>query len=389
MSNDRQPPLARLQSVQRALQSELKGLGFDEIDLIPLPRATDRVSRLRTIEEVLSQFDQSLLDEGSHSFIVSVKNRATRPESPVQTSNDSNPIDGIYDAHGKLNVSYLEENARLLIQAGETTLARKIYRTLLQSRESEWTAHFGLARCAEREGNRKEAIRSVEESIAFHPTKQAYAMLIRLLFESGEDRKAVECIERALYVRDMTPEERADLHVSAGNAWFRLEELDSAEAHYHKALQIRPSLDEVRSNLGTVCLKRGQIDAAYRCFQDASAANPSNAKAQMGMGQCWEARGNILQAHDCYAKAAMLAPQDSMAIFYLVKAAYDGKTYETAERILSGYVESNPVNLSLLYSLAGLKFHLGKKEEARKALKGILELKPDHKGAQEFLKRIV
>lgn len=376
-------------SLQRALQSELKGLGFEEFDFIPLPKATDRVSRQRTIEELVQRFDQNLSEDGVQSFIVSVKNRKAKVVSTaIAPAGDLSPIDGVYDGSGRLNVAYLEQNASLLIRAGETALARKIYETILRSKESEWLAFLGLARCAEKEGRAKEALRSLEESITFHPTRDAYLMLIRLLFASGEDRKGVECIERAFYVREMDLGTKAELHLAAGNAWLRLGELDAAEAHYHKSLQLKPTSDEVRSNLGTVYLKRGQIEAAFRCFQDAAAANPSNAKAFMGMGHCFEAKKESRQAHDAFARAAMLAPQDAMAIFGLVKAAYDGKTYETADRILTAYVDGNPVNLSLLYSLAGLKFHLGRRDEAKRILKGILDLKPDHRGAQDFLKRL-
>ena len=56
--------------------------------------------------------------------------------------------------------------------------------------------------------------------------------------------------------------------------------------------------------------------------------------------------------------------------------------------MLAHYVEIAPVSASLLYSLAGLQFHVGKKREATQTAKRILQLKADHQGARDLLKRI-
>jgi hypothetical protein len=46
------------------------------------------------------------------------------------------------------------------------------------------------------------------------------------------------------------------------------------------------------------------------------------------------------------------------------------------------------VSPSLLYSLAGLQFHVGKKKEASITAKKILQIKGDHQGARDLMKRI-
>jgi len=52
------------------------------------------------------------------------------------------------------------------------------------------------------------------------------------------------------------------------------------------------------------------------------------------------------------------------------------------------YIENAPVNVNLMYSLAGMQFHLGWFEKARPSVQRILELRPDHPGALE-LSRLV
>jgi tetratricopeptide (TPR) repeat protein len=76
------------------------------------------------------------------------------------------------------------------------------------------------------------------------------------------------------------------------------------------------------------------------------------------------------------------------AIFYLVKCAYEIKSYATASQMLLNYIQIAPVNTNLLYSLAGLQFHLGRISEAKETTLKILELQSQHAGAKELLNMI-
>jgi tetratricopeptide (TPR) repeat protein len=127
---------------------------------------------------------------------------------------------------------------------------------------------------------------------------------------------------------------------------------------------------------------------AKRCYQDALAANPENDKAWVGLGLCSVAEGNKEAAHDAFARSLELNLRNSTAVFHLVKCAYEIKKYATAEQLLSAYVEVAPVSPSLLYSLAGLQFHVGKKNDAAITARRILQIKADHSGAKELMNRI-
>ena len=122
--------------------------------------------------------------------------------------------------------------------------------------------------------------------------------------------------------------------------------------------------------------------------KDALAANPNNDKAWVGLGLCCVTEGDKESAHDAFARSLEKNIRNSTAIFHMVKCAYEIKRYTTAERILSQYVEEAPVSPSLLYSLAGLQFHVGKKENALNTAKRILQMKADHMGAKDLILRI-
>jgi type IV pilus assembly protein PilF len=195
-------------------------------------------------------------------------------------------------------------------------------------------------------------------------------------------------MERALALRDLSKGTLFELHKACGNCWMRAESPENAEKHYQKALELDPMADGIRANIGALYLSTGRIAEAKRFFQDAVASNSRNDKALAGLGSCCLAEGEKRLAHDYFARSLDVNLQNPTGIFYLVKCAYEIKSYATAARIVGDYVQSAPVNTNLLYSLAGLQFHLGRVTEAGVTARKIQELQPQHAGAAELIRMI-
>jgi tetratricopeptide (TPR) repeat protein len=288
----------------------------------------------------------------------------------------------------KDDIPFLADNAELLMNAGEIELARNIYRAILKTGDSSDVAYAGLAACADKEGLVDQAIQFAWDSVAFAPNKKGYQLLAQLLVQQGRDQEASQALSRALKSLELSVQEKGDYHKMIGNCMSRLGQNTDAERAYKKALELSPASDEVQSNLGSLYLEQGQVTEAKRCYQDAIASNPGNDKAWVGLGLCCVAEGDKESAHEAFARSLEKNLRNSTAVFHLVKCAYEIKKYSTAEKMLAHYVEIAPVSASLLYSLAGLQFHVGKKREATQTAKRILQLKSDHQGARDLLKRI-
>ena len=288
----------------------------------------------------------------------------------------------------KEDIAFLTDNADLLLAAGEVELARNIYRALLKTGEASDVAYAGLATCADKEGLVEQAIQFAWDSVAFAPNKKGYQILAQLLVQQGRDQEAAQALNRAIKSLELTIQERGDYHKMIGNCMSRLGQTTEAERSYKKALELSPASDEVQSNLGSLYLEQGQVNDAKRCYQDAIASNTNNDKAWVGLGLCCVAEGDKESAHEAFARSLEKNLRNSTAIFHLVKCAYEIKKYSTAEKILAHYVEIAPVSPSLLYSLAGLQFHVGKKKEASITAKRILQMKSDHQGARDLIRRI-
>jgi tetratricopeptide (TPR) repeat protein len=100
------------------------------------------------------------------------------------------------------------------------------------------------------------------------------------------------------------------------------------------------------------------------------------------------AAGQKAEALDCFVKTLEIEIRNPTSVFYLVKCAYETKKYEDAERLVMKFVEVAPVNANLLYSLAGLHYHLGRIEDALRVANKIQQIKPDHHGARELIEMI-
>jgi tetratricopeptide (TPR) repeat protein len=111
-------------------------------------------------------------------------------------------LDGTYLATGKLNVPYLMQNAEILFDAGDYALARKIYKTILQSGEHTGIVLYYLGRCLEAEGKVEEACSKYEESVVFHPALESYQRWVSLLFRMNKDQQAAEVMERIQALTD-------------------------------------------------------------------------------------------------------------------------------------------------------------------------------------------
>ena len=394
---------------------------IDLVDIVPIPTAGDRMVRLRTLEEALEDFQsqESSPDEDTsealsyliqvrprkrgvsragitqipeHSQIVSPTVIQSEPAPPHRPSAATASATGenIYRPDGKLNVPYLAQNADLLFASGEIALARNIYKAISASGERRGMALFGIGRCEEADGNLDEARIFYEESIAYHPTLETYHRLGALFMVQKKDQLAAEVLERALNLKDLEQAVRFELHKASGNCWTRAKaeaSSQAAEKHYRHALEIDPAADEIRSNLGALCLQGQRIADARRHFEDALASNPRNENAPAGLASCYLAVGEKRIAHDYFAKALEININNPSAIYHVVKCAYEIRSYATAARLVEEYIriEGATVNSNLLYSLAGLQFHLGRASDARATARLILSTNAEHSGAKELL----
>ncbi|MBL7715659.1 MAG: tetratricopeptide repeat protein [Bdellovibrionales bacterium] len=430
-------------NIHTAIESEFSGLGVEVTEIQPIPQYGKGPTQFKTLGEAIDSFGDAISgrrsekaaqaqDEEVMNFIVQVKRPKARstgtaatsagrptlaqPKSPdliselteetlktVQTVaspppppvNPANLVaatgtteESIHLPNGKLNITFLIKNAQILFRNKDYGLAKNIYRTIAKSGEKAAPAHYWLGRCFEAEGKSAEAENAYQESIHYNPSIEAYQRLAALLIRNKKDQQAAETMEKALALKTVSDAIRFELHKASGNCWLRVDRTAEAEIHYKRAAQIQPGNDTVLTNLGALCLQMGRIPEAQKHFQNALSKNARNDRALSGLGSCALASGDKKNAHDFFVKSLEVNIHNPTAVFHMVKCAYEIKSYAAAAKMVKEYIQKAPVNANLLYSLAGLQFHLGRLNEAKESAAQALQMNAKHPGAQELMKLI-
>jgi hypothetical protein len=116
--------------LQENFRKHLNQMQFELVKLTPLPGQ-----------------ENDPIESGTVEYLIRIKLKQTQSSPPPQKPSP----DSIFLPGGKLNIPYLLKNADLLFEAGEYVLARKIYKTILQSGGGTAAVLFRLEKCNEAE----------------------------------------------------------------------------------------------------------------------------------------------------------------------------------------------------------------------------------------------
>jgi protein O-GlcNAc transferase len=176
-------------------------------------------------------------------------------------------------------------------------------------------------------------------------------------YQGGRNDLAVELIGKAIAHNNRV----ADFHCNIGNVLGTLGRLGEAEAHYRRAIGLRPDHVESHNNLGNMlkdqgrlaeaegllrhalALRPGYADAHYNLgnvlldqrrtdeavghYRQAIGLNPGLAKAHYNLGYVLKEQGRMAEAADCYRRALALKPDWADAHSNLAAALYSASIW--------------------------------------------------------------
>lgn len=299
-------------------------------------------------------------------------------------SADAAQSEDVLQSNGRLNLSLLVRNAKILLAAGDIPLAKNIFRALVESGEALGLAYSGLGSCYELEGKVDLAIKAYREAIIFEPTFGSLFALAELYIKKEEYQAAVGTLLRAQNLARLKANQTFEIHKTLGSCYMHLNQLNNAEAHYRKAYDLNPGSAPLHVNIGSLAMKKGDLATALLHFKEAIRIHPQNANAFTGAGLAHMGLGNKEAAHDSFAAALRIDIHDATALYHLVKSSYELKKFEIVSELLKSYIENNTINSNILYSYAGILYHRELYKEAAEECEKLLSLKPDHEGAKKL-----
>ncbi len=100
------------------------------------------------------------------------------------------------------------------------------------------------------------------------------------------------------------------VHDNLGLALNAKGRFDEAQAHFRRAVELRPDLVQARYNLAVMLLRTGQTQEAISHLQQVLVAQPNNASAHSLLAQALVRAGRVQEAIDHYESARTIQPAD-------------------------------------------------------------------------------
>jgi tetratricopeptide (TPR) repeat protein len=199
---------------------------------------------------------------------------------------------------------------------------------------------------------------------------------------------AIQLITKAFQLPEISTTQRANLFRHIGDCFTKLGDLENGADNYTRALELDPYCAKSLIGLGTIALQQHNYNVAVPQFQKAVGLSPRDDMASLGLGLAFEGLGELEEARRWTSRACNLNIENSVAIFNLVKLAYDTEVFTEAEEIVARYVGQHPHDTNMIFTLGGLAFRAGKFEEAGKLMENILIHDPMNSRAHGLMAQI-
>ncbi len=198
---------------------------------------------------------------------------------------------------------------------------------------------------------------------------------------------AIDMIEATFKIADCPIHHRANLYRLVGDCFAKLGDNDAAKDAYIKAIEADQYSAKAYIGLGTVSLVKGSHDVAVLHFQKAITLAPDDEMANLGLGLSFHSMGEAVEAGKWVIKALELNPENTPALFTLVRLAYEQNNFDDAERAVARYLTKHPHDLNMMYAHAGLLFRMGRHADVIKLTQMIMDADVHDTRAQDLQKQ--
>lgn len=139
---------------------------------------------------------------------------------------------------------------------------------------------------------------------------------------------------------------------------------------------------------GALAAYRKEWSEASVSFEKALECDPSLDIPLAGLGICAHSLGEFEDSWNYFTESLKRNPENIQSLLGLIQLGYELNRIKEVEIHLRDYLEIKPVDLSMIYSLAGCLYAQGRTQEAVSELKSILIFEPKNSNAQELLEKI-
>jgi len=153
-------------------------------------------------------------------------------------------------------------------------------------------------------------------------------------------------------------------------------DLPLAYAYFSKALEKRPGLAYIWSNLGVVFRRNEQTGDAILSYRTALQFNPAQSVAMNNLYTLYEEEGNIEAAQGLQRRVENNRRKNPYYLHYLAEVANEERRWSDAIKLLNRAIQLESHEYRFYYSLAQAQYHAGKFRVAQTSLDRARTLAP-------------
>ena len=280
--------------------------------------------------------------------------------------------------------SVVLENARVLIDVGDVSLAKNLLVHTLQSNAYDTEAIKLMAKAQELTGEVESASELLQALVRIDPSAESYFLLAELFYNLEDNESALQNYLIALESMSFEDHRIFDLYKNVGNTFIRLGDNDSAEEFYKKALTVNPDSDVLQVNFGTLCIRNGQLSEAAEHFRAAVSISEANDKAWTGLALVHREFGDLELGLGNVEKALDINPINETAMTLLFQWGVSAGELNRVGQRLKSFLDHDSENVEMSFNLAKVFVLKGQHENAQIELERCLSLAPTHEEANRL-----
>ena len=235
-----------------------------------------------------------------------------------------------------------------------------------------------LADCQVRLGEYKKTIELLSPVADADPNNRAVAFLLgSALIGDGQVNRGEVLIDRVFH-----DEDSAEAHMLLGSVLLVADDGHGAIKEFERAIQLNSKLPTLRAWYGRALMRMGDSEKAKAAFNGELADNPHDFDANLYLGILLRQGKSYTEAFDYLSHAVRLRPRDQYARYHLsaVYAAL-GKPNE-ARPLLEGVVKEYPDFIEAHALLASVYYRLNRKQDGDREKAIVQKLNDDQQAKQ-------
>ena len=165
-------------------------------------------------------------------------------------------------------------------------------------------ARLGLIYRALKDNSR--AMDELNKALEIDPKlSDVLSLMASIEIQNKNPKKAVELVQAQISKQP----ENAQFQVLLGDVYRATGDLNSAEASFRKAIELKSDLTIAYMELGNLYYAKGSFDEAIRQFTEAAAKSPKQTAPHMILGVLYEKQGKFKEAEEHYRKVLDVNPK--------------------------------------------------------------------------------